>query len=191
MPTLAVRVDQRGEDLDPPDYRHEIDAKGPIPAGVCPAAVTRATRHPGVVHEDVDLAIAGDRRIGGRPKLGLERDIGLHAVDVGVGPLQAFNGRGQGRLLDIAEHHLHAGLRQGGGDPQPDPGGGAGDKSGLARQVFHARLLRLAPVIQTGPSRRSHQEAIFHGGSSSDHCGAEPSAPVTRASEAAADRAAL
>src|SRR3954447_10462147 len=39
LPYFAVRFDQRTEKLEAPDHRHQVDAEGPVPAGISPLAV--------------------------------------------------------------------------------------------------------------------------------------------------------
>src|SRR5271165_4699621 len=73
-----------------------------------------------------------------RLELLLERNVRPDAVDIRVGALQSLDRFGERRLLDVAEHHLDAGLREGRGDPEANPRRRAGDECGLSRQIFHA-----------------------------------------------------
>ena len=77
MSALAMPFDQRAENLDPPDDRDEIDAKRPVPSRVSPSSIWPAATHARVVDENMHLAITGDRGVGRRVKLGLERNVGL------------------------------------------------------------------------------------------------------------------
>src|SRR5713226_3313982 len=99
MPALAVAFDQRAEDLDPPDDRPEVDAQRPVPRGIAPGAVRTAAADTGIVDQDMDLAIAVDRGLRRGLELVLERDVGEHAVDVGVGALQLLERRRERRFL--------------------------------------------------------------------------------------------
>ena len=90
----------------------------------------------------MDLAITGDRGLGRGLKFGLEGYVRADAVDVGVGLFQPLHRPGEGALFDIAEHHLHPGLGQGGGDPKPYARGRAGDERGLTSLFLHVPLLR-------------------------------------------------
>ena len=137
VPALAVTFDQRAENLDPPDDRHQVDADRPVPRRVGPGAVRGAAANACVVDENMHFAITRDGRVRRRLELLFERDVRLDAVDIDVGALQTLDRPGEGDLLDVAEHHLGAGLREGGGDPEPDPRRRAGDKRGLkpTRQV--------------------------------------------------------
>src|SRR5665213_4468389 len=58
LATLAVRLDQRPEDLDSPDHRHQIDPDRPGPGRVGPRAIRAAAAHAGVVDQHMNLAIA-------------------------------------------------------------------------------------------------------------------------------------
>jgi hypothetical protein len=72
----------------------------------------------GIVDQDMDLAIAVDRGLRRGLELVLERDVGEHTVDVGVGALELLERRRERRFLDVAQHDLHPGLGEGGGDSQ-------------------------------------------------------------------------
>src|SRR5260221_260222 len=52
VPALAMPLDQRSEDLDAPDHRHQIDAERPVPAGVGPGPVRPAAADAGIVDQD-------------------------------------------------------------------------------------------------------------------------------------------
>jgi len=65
----------------------------------------------------VDLAIARDGGVGCGLKLGFERDVSFNAVNIGVGEFQVRHRLDQRCVFDVAEHDLHTGLRQRGGDP--------------------------------------------------------------------------
>ena len=59
--TLAMLLDQRPENLDPPDGRHQVDAHRPVPRRLGPGAIRPAAADARVVDEDMHLAVAGDR----------------------------------------------------------------------------------------------------------------------------------
>jgi hypothetical protein len=120
VPALAVPLDQRAEDLDAPDDGPQVHAQRPVPRGIAPHAVGPAAADAGIVDQDVDLAVARESGLGRRRELALERDVGPHAFDVGVGQPQFLERRRQSCLLDVAKHDLHASLSQGGGNPEPD-----------------------------------------------------------------------
>jgi hypothetical protein len=46
----------------------------------------------------------------GRLKLGFERDVSPHTVNISVGEFQVCDRLDQRRVFDVAEHDLHAGL---------------------------------------------------------------------------------
>ena len=62
-PPSPMLFDQRTENLDPPDDRHQIDAERPVPCRVGPSAIGPAAAYARVVDENVHLAITGDRRV--------------------------------------------------------------------------------------------------------------------------------
>src|SRR5260221_559756 len=72
----------------------------------------------GIVDQDVHVAVARGRRLGRRLQLGLERNIGAHTVDVGIGALELGDCGRQRLLLDVAQHDLRPSLGEGGGDAQ-------------------------------------------------------------------------
>ena len=67
------------------------------------------------------LAITGDRGVGSRVKLGLERNVRLNAIDIRIGALERFDRLRKRRFLDVAEHDFHARLREGAGNASPIP----------------------------------------------------------------------
>ena len=66
------------------------------------------------------VSVASDGGLGGALEFALERDIGAHALDVGVGRPQPLKGLVQSVLFDIAHHHLDARLGESGGNSQAD-----------------------------------------------------------------------
>jgi hypothetical protein len=72
MSSLAVRFDERAKNLDPPDYRHQIDAESPIPTCIGPSAVATATSNPRIIDQNMDLAISRDGGVRCRLELSLE-----------------------------------------------------------------------------------------------------------------------
>src|SRR5712671_4689849 len=70
--TLAMLLDQRPENLDPPNGRHQVDAHGPIPRRLGPGAIRPTAADARVVDEDMHLAVAGSRGFGGRHEFGFE-----------------------------------------------------------------------------------------------------------------------
>jgi hypothetical protein len=65
-------LDQRPENLDPPNGRHQVDAHGPVPRRLGPGAIRPTAADARVVDEDMHLAIAGSRGFGGRHEFGFE-----------------------------------------------------------------------------------------------------------------------
>src|SRR5207248_11214919 len=70
--TLAMLLDQRPENFDPPDGRHKVDAQSPVPRRLGPGAISPTAADARVVDEDMHLAIAGGRGFGGRHEFGFE-----------------------------------------------------------------------------------------------------------------------
>jgi hypothetical protein len=103
-----VRFDQRTENLEAPDHRHQVDAENPIPACISPVTIDAAAAHARIVDQYVDSAIPRDGRVRSRLKFAFERDVGFHTIDIGVGRCLEVRDRFFQRLfLDIAEHDLH------------------------------------------------------------------------------------
>src|SRR5262249_57574222 len=42
LASFAVRLDQRTENLDAPNHRHQVDVENPIPTRICPITITPA-----------------------------------------------------------------------------------------------------------------------------------------------------
>jgi hypothetical protein len=78
--------------------------------------IRSATANPRIVHQYVDLTIAGDCSVGCGLKLGFERHVSSNAVNISVGEFQVCHRLERRRVFNVAEHDLHAGLRQRCGD---------------------------------------------------------------------------
>src|SRR5271155_877869 len=61
---------------------------------------------------------------------------------------QPFDGLRKRRFLDVAEHDLHARLREGAGNAESDSRRRAGDERGPSRQVFHPDFLNQKHSMQ-------------------------------------------
>jgi hypothetical protein len=142
--------------------------------------------------QDVHLAIAFEGRVGGRLQLGFQRDVGLDAGDVGVGLLQPRDSVVERRLLDVAQHHLHAGLGEAGGHPKPDARRRAGDERSLARQVLHRPSPSTCPA-GSWPAPRRVMRRFPHGEAShASQARARPEdAGMTRKPETGEEMAAI
>jgi hypothetical protein len=113
-------LDQRSENLDPPNGRHQVDAHGPVPRRLGPGAIRPTAADARVVDEDMHLAIAGSRGFGGLHEFGFERNVRFHAVDIDVGEPQLLERCGQSRFFNVAKHDFRPRLGEGGRDPQPN-----------------------------------------------------------------------
>src|SRR5258708_21403034 len=84
LASFAVRLDQRTENLDAPNHRHQIDAENPIPTCICPMTITPAAADPRILDENMDSS--GARHSGIRSALAFcfNRYILYHAINVGV-----------------------------------------------------------------------------------------------------------
>src|SRR5208337_1139198 len=146
---LAMLLDQWAENRDAPDDGPQVNGDRPIPAGLGPEAIRSYAADARVVHQNVDFAVAGDDGVGCGGELVFQRYVGAHAFDVDVGLLQPLDRLGERLLLDVAEHHLDAGLRERGRDSKPDARRGAGHKGDLASQILHRRLPSKSPILMS------------------------------------------
>ena len=89
----------------------------------------------GVVDQDVDLAEGGQRRVDQRLPGGIAGDIAGHAHRAAAGGHDGLGHRIGGLLLQVADHHRRAGLREQLGDAAADAGAAAGDDRHLALQA--------------------------------------------------------
>jgi hypothetical protein len=93
LPSFAMRLDQRTENLNAPNYRHQIDAENPIPTCICPMTVTPAAADPRIVDENMDPAVPRHGGVRCGLEFCFERYIRSHAVNVGVGKFQFLHRR--------------------------------------------------------------------------------------------------
>ena len=125
-------LDQRPENLDPPDHREQVHAQHPVPARIIPGAIVTAAADAGIVDEDVHLAKARNRLVGGTLQIVLQRHVRQHAGHIRVRLAQARNRLVQRVLLDVAQHNLDARLRQRRRNAEPDSGRRAGHERRLS-----------------------------------------------------------
>src|SRR3954470_19334370 len=60
LSSFTVRFDQRTENLEAPDHRHQVDAEDPVPACIRPLTIGAADAHASIVEQYVDSAVPSD-----------------------------------------------------------------------------------------------------------------------------------
>ncbi|MNR00808.1 hypothetical protein D3C85_1165920 [compost metagenome] len=91
-----------------------------------------------VVHQDVDVRLGGEQRLGA----GRRAQVGDYAAGLAVGGADAGDGLFHRGRAAADDDDFGAGRGQAAGDAQADAAGGAGDDGGLAAQIdMHVGVL--------------------------------------------------
>src|SRR5579871_1461479 len=142
MATLAVALDQRHEGFDAVHDALEIDVDDPVPfAGLCNADHAGRSAHAGIVADDMDLAVGGDRFERGGAHASPVRNIAddRRRLDLfGRQPLRSGFCR---FFLDVCQNHIHAGAAERACHAEPDSARASCDERGLSAQFLHGTPL--------------------------------------------------
>ncbi len=146
MPALALRADDRGDDLGAVHHPAKIDAERPVPLLELRQSGRAATIDPGIVAQDVDLAEHLQRLLDCGPEAVAIGNIGLdemHRIAAGkFGPRL-----GDMLVAPVRQRDFHPFGEEGLGHAQANAAGPAGDEGHPACQIFHPFVsrARLAP----------------------------------------------
>src|SRR6185312_4251657 len=143
-PILNLPSDSRSESVRPRtanfDAVHhaaEIDTDDPVPVFVFGLFHRRVAAAAGIVADDMNLAEDALDLVGGARHRFAVGDVEPDEV---IRQVRALEGRGgliEMVLAHVRHHHFHAGLEEGARHAETDARCAAGDKSGLAVDVFH------------------------------------------------------
>ena len=157
MPALAMGLDPVDEGHDAVDHTVVVDARDPVPVLVRHLVDGAAQDDARVVAHDVDVAEAFLRRVGRGHESVAIGHVERHGQEFGVPGLELAGHGVQGRLLDVGDHHLHAGVGERTRHGEPHAACTAGDECGLAGYVAHVCPLgsRVAakPITVDAPRR--------------------------------------
>src|SRR6202035_5739187 len=142
---FAMAANMRQEGPDAVNHAHQVDVEHPAPIVERDAVEAAAGGDPGIVADHMDLAegLKGGVR-GALDACGIG-DVADDAAYVRREIVQALDGGRQRIGFDIREHHLHAALRKGPAEREPDAAGAAGHECRLAGDLPHdpLRYLRI------------------------------------------------